>query len=399
MPKLLYISLMRLPTEKAHGLQIMQNCEAFAIAGADVTLWVARRWNSPRMRQVDDPFAYYGVQPNFSVRRIPCIDIFPLFPPGSLGARFAFYLLQLTYAIACLIPLLLTDADIYYSRDEFILALLGRLKPRRSLAYEAHLFASSGRGAALQRDAASRVGSVIAITAPLREDLIRERDADPARTIVAHDGIRRARFADVPDRAAARRQIGWVEEAFIVGYVGRLRMIGLDKGLGSLIDALTAVKGAHLALVGGPEDMAEALRRQWTARGLADERFLYAGHVPPDGVPLYLSAFDICAMPHPQAEQFAKYTSPLKLFEYMAAGKAIVASGLPAWADVATDGETALLAPPGDTAAWSAAIDRLRADSALRNRLGAKARELVLARYTWAARAEAILRHIHSAQN
>ena len=55
MPKLLYISLMRLPTEKAHGLQIMQNCEAFADAGCDVTLWVARRWNTREMRAVADP--------------------------------------------------------------------------------------------------------------------------------------------------------------------------------------------------------------------------------------------------------------------------------------------------------------------------------------------------------
>ena len=76
MPKLLYISLMRLPTEKAHGLQIMQNCEAFADAGCDVRLWVARRWNSREMRAIADPFQYYGIRPNFSVRRIPCLDLF-----------------------------------------------------------------------------------------------------------------------------------------------------------------------------------------------------------------------------------------------------------------------------------------------------------------------------------
>ena len=243
MPKLLYISLMRLPTEKAHGLQIMQNCEAFAAADCDVSLWVARRWNKPEMRQIGDPFAYYGVQPNFTVRRIPCIDIFPLFPPDGRGARFAFYLLLLSYAIACFFPLLLSRADIYYSRDEFILSLLARLKDRRRLAYEAHLFAPSGRGAALQGDVASGVGSVIAITAPLREDLIRERNAEPARSIVAHDGIRRARFAELPDQSAARREIGWAEEAFIVGYAGRLQMIGMDKGVGNLIDALAAVAG------------------------------------------------------------------------------------------------------------------------------------------------------------
>ena len=105
MPKLLYISLMRLPTEKAHGLQIMQNCEAFADSGMSVTLWVARRWNTREMRQIDDPFAYYGVQPNFRLRRIPCIDIFPLFRPDGMGARLAFYLLLLSYAVVLLLPI------------------------------------------------------------------------------------------------------------------------------------------------------------------------------------------------------------------------------------------------------------------------------------------------------
>ena len=103
-------------------------------------------------------------------------------------------------------------------------------------------------------------------------------------------------------------------------------------------------------------------------------------------------------MPHPHREQFAKYTSPLKLFEYMAAGRAIVASDLPGWADVLVGGETALLAPPDDTAAWTAAINRLHEDSGLRARLGEEARESAMARYTWAARAEAILDHIQSAQ-
>ena len=97
MPKLLYISLMRLPTERAHGLQIMQNCEAFAEAGCEVTLWVARRWNTRQMRRVRDPYSYYGVDRNFSIRRIPCLDLFPLFPADSAGARLAFYLLQFTY--------------------------------------------------------------------------------------------------------------------------------------------------------------------------------------------------------------------------------------------------------------------------------------------------------------
>ena len=168
----------------------------------------------------------------------------------------------------------------------------------------------------------------------MREDLIDDRQATPARTIVAHDGIRRGRFAELPSQAEARQQIGWSVDAFIIGYVGRLHTIGLDKGVGNLVEVLASVDGAHLALVGGPDDMAESLRSRWQELGLPPERFIYIRQVPPAEVPRYMRAFDICAMPHPATFQFANYTSPLKLFEYMAAGKAIVASDLPAWSDV-----------------------------------------------------------------
>ena len=398
MPKLLYISTIRLPTEKAHGLQIMQNCEAFADAGCEVTLWVARRWNTPAMRAVADPFRHYGVCANFAVRRIPCIDLFPLFPAESAGARLAFYLLQLSYALACVILLLFTRADIYYSRDAFILYLLSKLRAKSSLAYEAHQFPFSGRGAALQRQVITRVGSVIAVTPRLRQDLVQGRGADPGRTIVAHDGIRRARFDQLPDQASARGQLGWPQEAFIVGYVGRLHTLGMDKGVGALVEALAAIDGACLALVGGPDEMADELRRRWRELEMPPERFLYAGQVAPDQVPRFLSAFDVCTLPLPAETHFAQYASPMKLFEYMAAGRAIVASDLPSWSDVVRDGDTALLLPPDDVAAWSAAIDRLRNDDDLRIQLGENARKRALEHYTWDKRAQRILAHIDEAR-
>ena len=80
MPKLIYLGVLRIPTEKAHGLQIMQNCEAFANAGYDVELWAARRINTPEMRQINDPFAFYGVTENFKLRRLPLLDLMPLAP-------------------------------------------------------------------------------------------------------------------------------------------------------------------------------------------------------------------------------------------------------------------------------------------------------------------------------
>lgn len=397
MTKLLYIANMRFPTEKAHGLQIMQNCEAFADTGTDVTLWVTRRLNTPQMRAVRDPWVYYGVKRNFRVQRLPCIDLMPLVSEqNNWAAKLVFFLQSGTFALVALMMALFTPADIYYSRDAIMILLLSFVKPWQKLVYEAHKFSPTGRGRWLQRTVVRRVGTLIPVTPKLGEQLIK-LGADPARILVAHDGIRQERFKNIPDQPVARREIGWPEDAFIVGYVGRLHTMSMDKGVGVLVDALRQVQGASLALVGGPDDMAEDLRQQWIDRGLPESRFLYAGHVLPERVPLYLSAFDVCVMPFPWTEHFAYYASPIKLFEYMASRRPIVASDLPAFADVVTNDESALLVPPSDIDALVAAITRLRDDPALRKNLAEYAYERVMAHYTWAARAEAILKKVMSA--
>lgn len=390
--KLLYIANARIPTEKAHGLQIMQNCEALADAGADVTLWAARRMNTPELRAVDDVWAHYGVKRNFELRRVPCLDLqSPATDRHFILRRGAFFLQYATYLLMLIIWLLSARADIYYTRDLPAALLAIWLKPRSKVGYEPHRLSKSGIGGWLQKQAARRANAVFPVTPHLANELI-QRGA--ARVHIAHDGIRRERFENMPDQQAARAKIGWSVDAFIVGYIGRLHTMSMDKGVGTLIQALRQVDGASLALVGGPDDMAEKLRQQWLAYGLPAGRFLYAGQVRPDSVPLYLSAFDMCAMPFPWTEHFAYYASPIKLFEYMASGRAIVASDLPSTADVVRDGESALLVPPGDVDSLAQAITRLRDDPALRQTLATCAREIVLAHYTWEARAKMILKAV-----
>lgn len=388
---LLYIANIRLPTEKAHGLQIMQNCEAFADAGANVTLWVARRTNTPEMQAIDDPWAYYGVRRNFTVRRVPCIDLLPLVPGRTdAPARLIFYFQMGTFVMAALVMALFARADHVYSRDALTLLAMSLIKPRRVLVYESHTLAPSRGGRSLQQQVVRRVGCVIAVTEKLRQEMVK-LGVHESHTLTAHDGIRRERFEHLPTRAEARRSLGWPEDAFIVGYVGRLQTMAMDKGVGTLAAALQTVDGATIALVGGPDDAAMVIQQAWLDAGMPAERFLQAGHVKPDRVPIYLAAFDVCAMPFPWTEHFAYYASPIKLFEYMVVERAVVASDLPAFSDVVTDGEHALLVPPGETAPLAAAITRLRDDAALRLRLGENARRRALDRYTWAARAQAIL--------
>lgn len=399
--KLLYLANIRLPTEKAHGLQIMQNCEAFAETGAEVRLWAARRVNTSEMTAIGDVWAYYGVRRSFSINRLPCLDLMALVPSSGLLARAAFYIQQISYTLVAFVTALFTHADVYYSRDMLTIFALSLIKPRRSLAYESHQLAVGKVGKWLQHQAVRRAGSVIAITPPLANDLasLAGLKSAPTKILIAHDGIRRERFANVPSQTDARAMLSWPLDAFIVGYVGRLQTLATDKGVGTLVEALQQVSGAALAIVGGPDDMAEALRRRWLALGLPTEHFLYAGQVAPERVPACLSAFDVCVMPHPYTPQFANYTSPLKLFEYMASQRPVVASDLPGWADVIQHDESALLVAPGDAGTLAEAISRLRDDPELRRRLAETAYQRVMAHFTWEARARAVLDHVQRTES
>jgi len=259
------------------------------------------------------------------------------------------------------------------------------------LCYETHQLSSSR----WQGHCVRRVGTVVAITGALAD---RMRALGAHHVIIEHDGFRTARFANPVDQMTARRQLNMSASAFVVGYVGRLHTMGMDKGLGNVIEAiaqqsLTALKPLTLCLVGGPDDQANVLKQQWILRGLAPELFIYSGTVNANQVPIYLAAFDVCLMPQPWTEHFAYYTSALKLFEYMAAERAILATNLPGTAEVVRDQESAFFTPPGDPEAMAKALQRLANDPALRQRLAAQAKRDV-ADYAWDRRAMRILQAI-----
>jgi glycosyltransferase involved in cell wall biosynthesis len=387
--RLFYLANIRLPTEKAHGLQIMHNCEAFAAGGAQVTLFAARRINTLALRRVSDPWSHYGVEHTFTIRRVPCLDLFPWLERFS--ARLAFVIQALTYTLMLWVWMCFRQADVYYSRDVLTLLALSVIKPHRALAYEAHQRAHSRLGRRMQQMCVRRVGTVIAVTGALAAAL---ESLGARRVIAAHDGFRAERFAGVPDRVTARHMLGLPADAFLVGYVGRLHTMQMSKGVDTLVEAIArADRAMTICLVGGPAEMADSLRARWLALGLPAAGFLSPGEVDPASIPAYLAAFDVCAMPLPWTPHFAYDASPLKLFEYMAVGAAIVASDLPAVAEVVRDGESALLVPPSDVEALAAALGRLHGDPALRARLGAAARAEA-AHYTWEARARRILHAI-----
>ena len=201
---------------------------------------------------------------------------------------------------------------------------------------------------------------------------------------VVPNGVRPERFPEMlpPSRPAPAG-------VFTVGFVGTLKAW---HGLSILVDAFARLHErfplTRLLLVGdGPER--EKTAADLFVRGLS-EAAVFTGTVGPEEVPQLLASMDVAVAPYPAIDRF--YFSPLKVYEYMAAGVAVVASKIGQLEDLIQSGVTGILVPPGEAPALALALEQLLREPTLRRRLGAEGRKKVLAQHTW----DAVIRRIVS---
>ena len=374
--KIIYITNSRIPTTKAQGFQIMKMCEAFVRESVDVELWIPRRINPIK----DSPFDYYSVRESFSIKKISVIDLVPLY---KILGPFANFVESFSFAIFNIWRLRKTDFDAVYSRDQFTLWLLSF--SNRKFVYEIH---KMPRHPDFYKRIWRKAHKIITITAVLKDAIVKE-GADAAKILVAHDGVDLDVFNAVNKSAEElKTELNLPKSQFLVGYVGKFKTLEQEKGLKTMIEALPLLdKEIKMAFVGGEE--AEVKEYKYLAQRFnVLQQCVFIGYQPYKRMAEYMKAMDAVVLPSPD-KPLAHYSSPLKLFEYMASGRPIIASNLPAIREVLND-KNALFFKPESGDDLARAIKMIKASPALGYHLSRQALADVK-NYTWTSRAKNIL--------
>jgi glycosyltransferase involved in cell wall biosynthesis len=232
------------------------------------------------------------------------------------------------------------------------------------------------------RDVFSRATILAAVSAEVADYLL-GYPGTSERVSVITNGVNPSLF-----RPGATAACPSPDREFTVGFVGNLRPW---HGLETLVEAFVQLHQRNAdvrLLIVGDGPARKALEVDLSFHGLRAKAH-FTGAVSHDAIPGMLASMDVAVAPYPELPHF--YFSPLKVFEYMAAGLPVVASRIGQVANVIQHEKTGLLCSPGSSADCARAVERLRDDPVLRQRLGAEARAAVLEKHTWEAVVNRIL--------
>ena len=373
--KIAYLSSSRIPSTSASSVHVMKMCQAFARNGHDVTLF-ALDGTPESIPGPETRHAFYGVEEIFDL----C-----LVPPWQYVGRGWVYSWRLFRAMQALQP------DLVYGRNFRACVLASVMGYPMILELHAMntvraphdqlLFLILRRSRGLRR--------IVVISMGLKVDLVDAIGVDADRILVAHDG------ADAVGEHHRPQALKRDSTRLQVGYVGHLypgRGVELVSKLARRLDDM------DFHLVGGQPADVQRVRRSLALPA----NVVLHGFLPYVQAEAFRAHCDVLIAPYQQkimtagGTETSRWFSPLKIFEYMAAGKPIVCSDLPVLREILEQGRTAWLVRPGDADGWVEALRRLAHDSQLRRRMGSAARQEWTDKYTWQGRATRILQGIVS---
>ena len=375
--RVLYLVNGHIPNNRANGVQIAHTCEAL---GKQVTLTLATRMTYVR---VEDSFSRYGIFPTFAHVKIFCIDISKL-PFRYVVRNASFFFTANIYVLGFFITNLLHGRKpVLYVRGEVMLSLI-------PLAYVLPIFFETHQirnYAWLYRIALRRVRGIVVVTERLKKKFIEEYNIPAQKILVARDAVDLAKFASAKQNRDVWVRHGISPEKKIVLYAGTL---ATEKGVHTLARVATLVSSnVQIVFLGGVLEQVEAFRRAYG--DLKNVSIL--GRVDYGAVPEYVVSADILVLPDSGDFTYSNlYTSPMKLFEYMASKRPIIASDVPSLGEVLDD-TTATFFKADSSESLRDAIHYVLSHTDESEKKAIHAHDVV-AGFTWEKRTKSIVAHI-----
>lgn len=365
--KIIYLANLRLPTEKAHGIQIMKMCEAFTLLKqCEVELIVPRRLN--KIKQ--DPFEYYSVKRLFKITRIPCFDLVRI---GKIG----FLIQTASFLIFSKIYLVFKRCDIFYTREQFAGLFF------RWFVLEMHKLPNKVNF--WHKKIWHRAEKIIVLTSLIKKELIKIGISGD-KIFIASDAVDLKQFSLNISAVEAKEKLGLPLNKHIIAYTGSFYLYDW-KGIDILLESVKyfSAEGHCFLLVGGNKNEADKIKNKYNLNNI-----MLVSRKPHGEVPNYLKAADVLVLPNKKGDEASeKYTSPLKLFEYMASGRPIVASDLPSIREILNENNS-ILVEPNSPEKLADGIKSVLQDKDLSDKISKQALEDAQ-NYTWEKRAENII--------
>lgn len=330
--KIIYIVNARMPTEKAHGYQIVKVCQGLASLGHQVELWVPKRLNFISQNIFD----YYKVENNFKINYLGRVDVFRF--EKIIGSRLAFLGQSLFFMMAVLIKK--PQADIIYTRNPEVVWLF---KKYTKVVFSAHNFPATKIKSWFQK-IFLRSGAGIVANSRGTKTAYNEHGFN--NLIVASNGVDLDDFCLNQTNKGGVNGLNLPANKLVVMYVGHLYKW---KGVETIIETAKRIVDDRFifVIVGGTKE--DVKKYEAIIKNEKISNIILTGGQPHDLIPQYLQLADVLLLPNvATSNESINFTSPIKMFEYMAAGKPIIASNLPSIGEILNH-NNATLVTPGDS--------------------------------------------------
>jgi glycosyltransferase involved in cell wall biosynthesis len=365
-----YITDVRIPTSRAAGYAVMKMCEGFSAAGVNVELIIPNKKDSDFL---GDPFEYYKINKKFKINRMYSTD---LLSSSWLFGKI-FYLIDLiTFLLAVKFLSRISKRDLIYTRDYFIPLIFSK---KRLVFLELHDIPKS---TILFKFAVKNATKVFVLTRYIKEALV-SLGVEGSNIYIVPSGVDIKNFDISIDKETARKKLDLPKNDKIIIYTGHLYKW---KGVHTLANTAKILKDYLFIFVGGVKPEITEFRKRYEKL----TNVLVIPYQDRSVVSLYLKSADVLVIPNSANEKIStSYTSPLKLFEYMASSRPIVASDLPSLREVLNE-KNCVFAGADNVDSFANAIKSILEDESLNRAIVSEARSNV-ERYDWNARAKEIL--------